>query len=510
MPRFIIFVVLCALALAAEESPQSLKTNIGVLALDIQGGGPEFAAEAMTAIQQSLMEVGAYQIFSPEAMAKAYEGIGLKMPGHCREPRCAAAIGNDIKMDRMIYGSIDKNEKSVAVALTLIDVPSKQIVESVALEGGPGVALVDVMKTAVQEIHGQRDKNVNSNTHTYYGPQVHNEKQLLISAPACIAAGVIMGLANGSVTGKDNNSNSVERDYSSFEGDRENMFGIGTGADRIPMFGRPNALANCYVAASDDAYGVFFNPAGLSWIGGAEASVGYQYRFAGLSNIAGSYVNKATREIGFGQGILYSGDKLQSEMYFVSAVSYKFNELVSFLRPLSLGASVKVLTKWTGKGASESSSTGSSFGFGLDLGLKWELTENIHYGLLFKNVPSFGHWNNTLTDTSYGETSPATLAMGGTFQANYATFLICEGHIPLNEDQPWVFAGAVERELFGLLKIRAGIEKMADFNTPWLYTGGLGFKVMLNRKYVILDVSYQYNTLAVFAHPVNVSMRFGF
>jgi hypothetical protein len=275
------------------------------------------------------------------------------------------------------------------------------------------------------------------------------------------------------------------------------------------MYGRPCALANAYVAASDDAYGVFYNPAGLAWVGGAEASLGYQYRF-GLNNTAASYVNKATREIGFGQGVVFSGDELFSELYFVSSIAYKFNNLVSFLRPFSLGASIKMVTKWTGESTSMDQSTGSDFGFGLDLGLKWELTENIHYGLLFRNVPSYGHWNNTAEDTTYGESDPPTLNMGGTFQANYATFLICEGRIPLNEDQPWVFAGGIERELFGALRLRIGIQKTAEFDTPWLFTGGFGTKIDMGKRYIIVDGSYQYNTLVVFAHPVNISLRFGF
>jgi hypothetical protein len=508
MAKFFLYLMLCATLLGAQEA-QGLKTNVGILNFDIRGGEPAFGEQVLKAVKQSLLEVGAYELYPQDAMEKAYAVLKIRFPQNCSEPRCAAAIGSAISMDRMLYGSVDKNEKTFAVRFTLVDVPSHQIIEMVELEGEPGVGVADVVKTAVLKLHGQLDGNVNTKTHTYYGPQVHNERQLAVSAPACIGVGLVMGLANGSIVGRDDNDAVLERDYAGFDADGEKLLGVSTGADRIPLFGRPSALANAYVAASDDAAGVFYNPAGLSWVAGAEAALAYQYRF-GINNFAASYVNKATREIGFGQGIVYSGDELLSEMYFISSFSYKFNELVSWLRPLSLGASVKVATKWTGKPSTPSASTGSAFAAALDLGLRWQLTENIHYGCLFRNVPSFGRWHNTATDTSYFEGDAPNLAMGGTFQADYATFLICEGRIPLNEDQKWVFAGGIERELFDLLRLRIGIEKMADFETPWKFTAGFGFKVDIADSYVVIDGSYEYNTLAVFAHPINISLRFGF
>jgi len=94
-------------------------------------------------------------------------------------------------------------------------------------------------------------------------------KQLLISAGSCIGAGVIWALVNGQTV---NGDGSVEADYSGME---RAECGIGTGADLIPLFARPAALGNAYIAASDDAYGVFYNPAGLSWASGAEASFCY-------------------------------------------------------------------------------------------------------------------------------------------------------------------------------------------------------------------------------------------
>lgn len=492
------------------QDTQGLKTRIGILSPAVRGAKDVLTERFMTSLQTYLAEIGVYEIETPGQMSSRLEKLHLKMPQRCREPRCAAAVGSALQLDRMIYASIDKNPKSYGVYLALLDVNSRQIIEKVSMESAPGVELEEVLAAAVKRLHGQQDSGA-GRVKNYYGPEVHNEKQLYISAPAVMGAGLLWGLISGSLTGRDENDNAPDFDRTGFSEDQENLYGAGAETDQIALFGRPGALANAYVAASDDAYGVFFNPAGLSWISGAEIQMGYQYRF-GINNVAGSFVNKATREIGFGHGLYYSGDEFLNEMFFISSISYKVNELISWLHPFSVGATVKLFNQ-NFSGSDISASTGNAFGGAIDLGFLWQINDRIRYGALVRNVPSVVYNTNTAHDTSYLETRPATLQMGGTFQASHATFLICEGDIPLNEDQAWAFAGGIERILFGAFALRLGIQKEADFETPWIFTGGFGLDVDTRSfmgKFVTLDGSYEYNSLDMFAHVVNLSLRFGF
>jgi hypothetical protein len=508
--------LLCCLAVAAGPAKDRapLKTRIGILNLDVLSNEENLGASAATILSGHLGDVGGYEVRTQQEMEESAKKLGIGFPKHCREPRCAASLGSSLQMDRMVYGSLDKNDKTYAVRLTLLDVESRQIIEKVELEGDAGVSLSDVLKTAVLKLHGQSTANVSAKTHTYFGPKVDHTKQFYISAAACLLAGLGYSLANGSISGQDDNSTTgIIADASMLESDMRKESGLNPSADQVALFARPGAMGNCYVAASDDAYGVFFNPAGLSWAGRPEVGLGYQYRF-GINNFAASFVNKATREIGFGEGFLYSGDSLYNETFFVSSISYKFNNLIKFLRPFSFGASVKVLSDKTAGATADQPdrSTGSQFGIGLDLGFQWELAENIRYGLVFKDAPAVKHVANTARDAKYYEYLPTTLAMGGSFQANYATFLVCEGHIPLYDDQTWRFAGGVERVIFRVIRIRAGIEKEAYFDTPWKFTGGFGINITPEARfmqYLVVDGSYEYNTLDVFAHPVNISLRWG-
>jgi hypothetical protein len=354
---------------------------------------------------------------------------------------------------------------------------------------------------AVSKIHGHVDENYDTSTHTYFGKQVNNVKQLYISAGACVVAGLLWAIINN------DNIDGEKPEYS------DHLAGIGTGSDLIPVCGRPAALGNCYVAASDDAYGVFYNPAGLSWAAGGEAAFGYQYRFASMNNFIASYVNKATREIGFGQGFQYSGDNegLLTEVTFSTAISYKFNQLLPFLRPLSVGAKINILSKKAGiESVGLDAQKGSGTGFGLDVGMQLELSEKIRGAILFKKIPSFIKYNNVANNTEYVETEPAELLLGGSFQANYETFLICEGNVPIYRDQLWRGKAGIEHAIFRVLRLRFGVEKSEGFDTPWKLNGGLGISVPMDSKYLIIDGAYEYNTFTPFSNVLNFSFRFGF
>lgn len=506
--RNLIAVVMCSAWAISARSAEALKTHIGIFPLDITYGSSKEAGEVRTSLKAGLMAVGGYEVHTHEAMQETFKKIRRRFPKNCEDPGCAAAVGSALGLDRMLYGGADRNGERYAVRLTMVDVPSRQIIEAVALEGKKGLSLDRVMSTAVRRLHSQKADAAQDDTRRYFGREVHNEPQLLISAATCLAAGFIWGAANGSLTGRDEDDRVAE----TVKSDGLPLSGIAAGEDQIPLFGRPGALANTYVAESNDAYGVFFNPAGLPWTLGGEVSFGYQYRF-GLDNFAASYVNKATRDLGFGQGFYYCGDDLAGTAYFLSAIGYRFNALFSWMPPLAIGATVKLRSMELASPSSPDATTGNAFGFGLNLGLQMDVAEHIRGGILFKNVPMVNMYHNTHSDEEYSENDAPLLMVGGTFKANYATFLICEARMPLIDDQPWKFAGAIERLMFRIIRARVGIAREVDYDTPWQFTGGFGLDINMGRgfaKYLKVDGSYEYNTVQVFAHVVNVSFRFGF
>ncbi len=398
----------------------------------------------------------------------------------------------------MLSGSIDLNNNRVGIKLTLIDVLLRKTIGSVNLIGEPGTPLIEILRAAVARLHGNQAGDT-LHLSKYFGPEIHNEKEFIYSTAGFIGVGLIWGAINYLVDGS---SDKLVAEYHN-----DDLSGIPSSADQIPIFARPAALANAYTAVSDDAYGVLYNPAGVAWVGGLQASLAYQYRF-GLNIMSASYVNKATREIGFGHAILYCSDldNIFREIYFVTSMAYKFNDLIPFLRPLSVGINVKMVSNRV-QGTDPGSVSGSSFGAGMDLGLLMELSDQIRYGLTYRDLSVINRWKNVSTGERYFEANAATLHMGGSFQAGYTTFLVADGQIPLKNDQSWKMAGGIEQEIFKVISLRAGAQTEigTPVETPWKITGGFGIKVSS----VTLDGSYEYNTLGVF-DVLNISFKYSF
>jgi hypothetical protein len=461
------------------------------------------ASQVQEMIAQTLIDLGFYKVYKQSDLEHAFESIKQRLPAHCRDPRCVAAVGSSLGLDRMLYGGLDKNSNRYGITLSLLDVQTMQVSQHVTLETDGTVGGGDLIKAAINKLHGLSDGKENAKTHAYFGPEVHHERLLLYSSAAFVALSAVWAAANGTLK---NFHNDHTIDTVSFTGASNSSL-------QIPLFGRPAGLAGIYVAASDDAYGVLYNPAGMAWVKNFDMAVGYQYRYDLINNFVASYAAKATREMGFGQAVYYNADYsgLQKELYFISAYAYKFNRLLPFLRPLSIGASLKVININTPRSDFGTVSQ-NTLGAGLDIGLLTEFTDNIRFGMVLKDCPTYlkvSKDNNATTDI---ETSPALLEAGGTYQVGYSTFLACEGQIPLNPNQAWKFAGGIEQEFFQVIFARVGLKKEVSFDTPWLITAGFGAKFnteSIAGKYFVLDGSYEYNTLGMF--PVaNVSFRIGF
>ena len=496
--------ILCLITfslICAQDTARS-KIRIGVLNLETTGMNESVAKGINDTLNKILSDLGFYKVYTQKDMETAFGQIKQKFPAHCRDPRCVTEMGNCLGLDRMMFGCFDKNKNGYGINLTLLDVKSKQIVEKVSMEGAEGVAAEGLLKVAVTRLHGLETPGA-ENMPKYFGPEIHNEKQFLYSSGICFGLGLLWAAINGGL-GDFNLSKQF---------DTLSLSHISGSTLQVPFFGRPTALGDGYIAASDDAYGVVYNPAGMAWLPHAEMALGYQYRFSMINNFIASYVNKATREIGFGECVLYTGDvdKLQSELHFISSCAYKFNRPFLFPRPVSLGVSVKLSTI-TSPESEDATASQKTFEGGLDFGLMTEFADNIRFAAVLKDAPSIKKVNNTTTGIRYLEYEPMQFQMGGTYQAGYSTFLICQGQIPLYEDQLWAFSGGIEQEIFRVFKVRLGMKKQAYFDTPWLVTGGFGLDVNTENiagKYIMLDGSYEYNTLDVFP-AANVSFRIGF
>jgi hypothetical protein len=492
-------------AFGQDAAPrQQKRVKLGVLHLESLTGHDKLASEMTGVILAGLDSMGLYDLYPPDDIDRALAAAGIRKPGNCRDPKCVQNIAMALGLDRILYGTVDMDGARYGVNILMVDVYYGRPIENVSIEGAEGVPARNVIKYALDRIHGSESR---AGVKKYFGPKVDNVKEFIRSSVAVQGTGALYGLINygaGAVSGADG----VELTNGAYK--KEKPSGVSNLSNGIPVFARPAALANAYTAVSDDAYGVLYNPAGMPFAVSREAAFAYRYRF-GVDVLAASYVNKATRDLGFGQAFIFSTDRgdMMTELYFVTAAGYKFN----MLGPLSVGASARMIGN-TVNDASPDSPRGESFGGGIDLGLMWELSRTVRYGLNMRDVLSVNRWKNRTTGYRYSEWMPATMHMGVSCVAGQIMLLTVDGQIPLHDDQRWAMAGGLEYEFPGGFALRIGAQReitryWADW---WKITGGGGLMFDIEPmwgKYLNLDLAYEYNTLEMFP-VINVSMRIGF
>ncbi len=474
-------------------------TRVGVIKPFFTGTDSTLQQKSMDFITAKFHDMGGYDVYSDTRMKDAVEVFEKEYPAYCHEPRCAAVLGATLELDRMLYGSVVDNHGRFAVELTLVDVSSRQVINKSSLEGENGVSLQSVINGAMNKVHDIEDEKLSASLERYYGEEVDNKKAMYIAGGSWIAFGSMFALIA-------NDQQESKMDYS------DDLSGIDASMRSTPKSARAKGMGNCYVAASKDAYGAYYNPAGASWVKGPEAAVSYKNHFGEVNSMSAAFVAKATREIGWGHTFSYSGspESYFQELDFGTIFSYKFNDLFGKLPPFSIGAALNIAsTKTTGGSGSKYDQTGTEFGFGLDIGFLFELTRKIDLGLVFNNIPHVMVHNNTKGEQRSIETRPASFKMGATYEVGYATMLIAEGTFPLYEDQVFRLAGGVEQRLFSVMMLRLGAEKetLQSYDSPWHLTTGFGFVVPVKERRIFLDGAYDFNTSRELLGIWDVSLR---
>ncbi len=477
-------------------------TSIGIINPYTNNGDSALVEEAITHIKDKLHKIGGYDVSTQKRMITSYASFNKRFPTNCNEPRRAALLGQVLGLSRMIYGKVIYSDNHYAADLYMVDSESRKIISHISLEGEEGVALEDVMYASIGQLHEEDITDFTVNR--YHGERVDKRKMMAISSGVWSAIGLGWGLATN-----ESQDAHIEDVYSNW--DAVKLSGINPAMSLVPKSARAKAMGNCYIAASKDAYGAFFNPAGAAWVDGPDASLNYQNRFGLVNAMSASYVDKATREMGWGHTIQYAGSDLYQEIDFSTIFSYKFIDLFNFLPPTSVGASVKIHSaQTTGGSGSPDDQEGTAFGGGLDIGFMTEVTKKIDGAIVFKNIPSFIRYNNVSSQYQYIEGFATEMQVGGLYEVTYNTLLICQFGVPLHHGQNWKYAGGLEQKLFSNFAIRLGAEKetFEVHELPWHLTSGLGINFPIKEKVIHIDAAYELNTSMELRDAWDVSFRF--
>jgi len=269
----------------------------------------------------------------------------------------------------------------------------------------------------------------------------------------------------------------------------ESAFNLGAGA-------RAMAMGNGYTALAEDATAVYYNPAGIPYLTTQEITFLHTVLFEGTVYDYVAYVYPYTSIGGFGiAGMRLGTDDIGRRDLYTDLGKFSSTQtqmLLSYGRKFKHGISAGATLKL----ANQSIDDYSDYGFGLDLGGRYNFTERLRAGFLLQDI--VGARMKLMSDK---ERTP---------------FLIKGGLAYLYQLSDRPFSGAVtfdvEKPEYRSVKIRSGLE--LEHTSGIAVRGGYdrdNFTIGFGLRYQQLEFDYAYKFIdnLMDSHRFSLTFNFG-
>ncbi len=279
---------------------------------------------------------------------------------------------------------------------------------------------------------------------------------------------------------------------------------------------RPVAMGSAYSGLADDVNALFWNPAGLNHLSEKQAA----FTTANLLGIIRYNIISFAMPLKFGEAqqgggiaVISSGDEALKEFTLLAGYSRR-------VVGIDIGLNVKYRYASFGKnnldrGESEVFSDieynnalanqvhGSANGFGVDLGIMYQLNEKIRCGLMVRDLFSPVSWNSSVnnpelkTKGKYTENVPTEIVVGTSYKV-FDEFLVTADYQPaMSKDVSNMIRGGAELTLFKHLFVRAGLQDIVNDQPDEKYVFGLGLQLNIGKGTGLsFDYSYVIEELA--------------
>ena len=277
---------------------------------------------------------------------------------------------------------------------------------------------------------------------------------------------------------------------------------------------RPMGMGGAFVALADDANAVLWNPAGLVRLESSQLTGMYARQMGLVPYGFMGFAQPVSPRSSLGAGAVSSGDAALREMTALLAAAHRLSP------NLSLGLSVKARMAtygnnpggaWNPDGAGSRQVTGRALGFGLDLGLLYDLTDRTSLGLMWRDILAPVDWqadNEAGTARGGGEGVPMALVMGTAHRWSDEVTMSLSLDRSLHSDGADRLAAGYENRLWNLLILRAGYGQEIIADPDRLYTLGLGLEHDLGASWnLAFDFAYLFHDLA---NTPRISLTVGF
>jgi hypothetical protein len=266
---------------------------------------------------------------------------------------------------------------------------------------------------------------------------------------------------------------------------------------------RPMGMGGAFVALADDANAVLWNPAGLVLLNRTQLTGMYARQMGLVPYGFVGFAQPVSPRSSLGAGAISAGDAALREMTALLSVAHRLTPGLS----LGLSAKARMATygnnpggAWDPDGAGNRQVTGRALGFGIDLGLLYELTDQTSLGLMWRDILAPVDWsasNEAGTAQGGGEGVPMALVMGTAHRWSEDVTMSLSLDRSLHSDGADRLALGYENRLWNLLILRAGYGQEITADPDRLYSLGLGLEHDLSATWnLAFDFAYLFHDLA--------------
>lgn len=284
---------------------------------------------------------------------------------------------------------------------------------------------------------------------------------------------------------------------------------------------RPVGMGFAFVGLADDENSTFWNPAGLGDISNITAGFSQADQLGLITyNYANAIIPLPGMNHSAGLAFISSGDDALEELSIYASYGIK-------LSMVSVGASVKYRNASFGNNSMNRQDylvfdddefeaglgqqvLGDASGFGLDLGLLFHPSDEVRFGVLFRDAMAPMNWNSEARGTeyesrgTYDEELPYELIIGGSIKFSENILAVADFQPATDSERVnWVRAG-VEGRLVGVLLLRAGTEQGINDLDDDRFTLGTGIDLKI-RDSIRLKSDFAY-----VIDPIQNSQRISF
>ncbi len=278
---------------------------------------------------------------------------------------------------------------------------------------------------------------------------------------------------------------------------------------------RPMALGGAYTALANDVNSTLWNPAGMVSAKNSQASFTYTNQLGlFVYNSFAAIMPFTKSQQSLGVAVISSGDKALRE--FTVQASYGR----TFGKQFNIGVTAKYRNATFGNNTLNASDyilfeqdeiaeglanqiKGSANGFGFDIGMQYELSPKIKFGVMANDVYAPVFWNSSTQSTAtkskgkYKETLPAELAIGTALKMIESVVITSDYHPALSKTTSSSLHSGMEVRLLNIISLRGGVQQIFNNDAKAKYTMGMGFDYGLGKNFrVLLDYTFMSEFLA--------------